>query len=81
MSYKMKFGVKEIAAQVNKSERTIYRGLKIGIVEQCNSDWTTMAEYSTYKRGSNECEQAIRRFISKGADIKDYAKDVPKIMR
>lgn len=40
-----------------------------------------MEEYSAYKRGSNECEQATRRFISKGADIKDNAKGAPKIMR
>ena len=39
MLYKTKFGVKEIAAYVNKSERTIYRELKIGIVELHNSDY------------------------------------------
>ena len=39
MLYKMKFGVKEIAVYVNKSERTIYRELKIGIVELRNSDY------------------------------------------
>ena len=48
MLYKMKFGVKEIAAQVNKSERTIYRELNIGVVELRNSDWTTRKEYSAY---------------------------------
>ena len=48
MLYKMKFGVKEIAVYVNKSERTIYRELKIGIVELRNSDWTTRKKYSAY---------------------------------
>ena len=39
MLYKTKFGVKGIAAYVNKSERTIYRELKIGKVELRNSDY------------------------------------------
>ena len=38
--------------------------------------------YSAYERGSNEnANKLIRRFIPKGADIKDYAKDAPKIIR
>ena len=39
-------------------------------------------QYSAYERGSNEnANKLIRRFIPKGEDIKDYAKDAPKIMR
>ncbi len=38
--------------------------------------------YSAYERGSNEnANKLIRRFMPKGADIKDYAKDASKIMR
>ena len=39
-------------------------------------------KHSAYERGSNEnANKLIRRFIPKGADIKDYAKDEPKTMR
>ena len=38
--------------------------------------------YSAYERGSNEnANKLIRRFIPKGADKKDYAKDAPTIKR
>ena len=38
--------------------------------------------YSAYERGSNENANKLRRrFMPKGADKKDYAKDAPTIMR
>ena len=38
--------------------------------------------YSAYERGSNEnANKLIRRFMPRGAEIKDYAKDEPKTMR
>ena len=38
--------------------------------------------YSAYERGNNEnANKLIRRFMPKGADIKDYAKDASKIIR
>ena len=64
----------------NGCENLDYEGMKRSLYTKAKRT-KIYYPYSAYERGSNEnANKLIRRFMPKGADIKDYAKDAPKIL-